>query len=378
MSIANKPKIIVAAIACRPYVKAAVACGYTVVAIDIFADDEVKMLADSCYHIEFKNGQLDKSQLIRILSSLDLQEFIGFCYGAGFEKQPAILSTINALLPVIGNLEQAVTDCKEPNNFFRLCDRLQLPYPKVMLRWPPHSVGWLRKEIGASGGSHVKRLNDIQISDFHSGKDDVYYQQFQQGKPVSCLFIASNHYQQQHSVQVIGFNEQFISPCRGAPFRYGGAVSNADMSDAAKVRFTYYVSQLSQAVGLIGLNSCDAICDGDNIYLLEINPRLSATMDLYADYGLFEKHVAAVAGDTMRSDSACKKNHAHQVVYAKSAMIIKDELIWPSWVYDRPRAGSFLEEGVPVCTVVAEAETVAQAKSLVNERAIAISRDFLN
>jgi len=370
--IVNKPKIIIAAIACRPYVQAAVACGYTVVAIDGFADVEVSNLTESCYQLDFSNGQLNMHQLMQVLNGLDLQQFVGFCYGAGFENEPAMLLRINALLPVIGNLEQEVSRCKAPDNFFSLCDQLQVPYPKVIFNLPSNPAGWLRKEIGASGGAHVKQLDYLQENEVDAG----YYQQFQQGKPVSCLFIASEHDKQEPLVQIIGFNEQFVNPCRDSPFRYGGAVSNIDISEMAKVRFEHYVNQLSKAIGLVGLNSCDAICDGDRIYVLEINPRLSATMDLYTDYQLFKKHMAAGNGEMVEFEQDFTKSHAQYVIYAEHAMTIKGDIVWPAWVYDRPVAGSFLTAGMPVCTVVAEAETAEQAKYLVLERAVLMTREF--
>jgi uncharacterized protein len=372
VSIVNKPKIIIAAIACRPYVKAAVACGYEVVAIDAFADDDVRNLTEICYQLELRNDQLNMRQLMQVMERLDLHAFVGFCYGAGFEKEPAMLSKINELLPVLGNLELVVNRCKAPDYFFTLCDQLKVPHPEIMFTPPSNSAGWLCKEIGASGGGHIKQVDDIQTCDWQKNQA-VYYQKIQQGKPVSCLFIVSNN-----SVQVIGFNEQFVSRCNHAPFRYGGAVSHVVMSDTAKARFEQYIVKLSSIIGLAGLNSCDAICDGDDIFLLEINPRLSATMDLYADYQLFEKHIAALSGKAIVLNHTCNKSCAHQVIYAEHAVSIKDDIIWPEWVYDRPRSGGALDEGMPVCTVVAEAETTECAKRLVNERAITISREFLN
>ncbi len=389
MFTANKPKIIIAAIACRPYVQAAVACGYEVVAMDVFTDIEVSNLAESCYQLGLSNGQLNMHQLIQVISSLDLQQFIGFCYGAGFEKEPTVLSKINALLPVIGNLEQVVRRCKVPDDFFLLCEQLQVPHPKVlypeeMLKLPPNPAGWLRKEIGASGGAHVKPMVDMQSLDLKESNDQkrvfdsVYYQQFQQGKPVSCLFIANNKRMQEQGVQVVGFNEQLVNPSNDSPFRYGGAVSNVAMNDEAKARLEQYVNQLSQAIGLVGLNSCDAICDGDAIYVLEINPRLSATMGLYTDYQLFEKHIAAFDGNAVEFEQGDTKNHAQYVIYAECEMTIKDDITWPAWVYDRPVSGSFLVAGMPVCTVIAEAETVEHAIGLVHERAVAMTHEFLN
>ncbi len=371
--------MIVAAIACRPYVEAAIASGYRVIAIDAFADDEVINLAESCHQIEWCDGQLNMTQLMHLLNELDLHQCAGFCYGAGFEKQPAILSTINALLPVIGNLEQVVSRCKTPEYFFALCEQLQLPYPSVRLDSPLSSMGWLCKEVGASGGSHVQPLDNWQTpAEEITQSKAVYYQQFQQGMPVSCLFIASKYDNQAHHVQIIGFNQQFLHPCSDAPFRLGGAVSHINISEVAKVRLTQHISQLSQAIGLVGLNSCDAICNEDDVYLLEINPRLSATMGLYANDKLFEKHIAAVEGKAIEYEQVSKKSHAYQIIYAECAVALQDDIMWPDWVLDRSRPGSLIEMGMPICTVIAQGETAQQATMLVNERAAAIRRQFLN
>jgi uncharacterized protein len=378
-STVNKPIMIVAAIACRPYVEAAVASGYSVVAIDAFADVEVTDLAEHCYQVQLSDGQLNMVELMQLLNGFDLHEYVGFCYGAGFEKQPAILSKINTLLPVIGNLEQAVSRCKTPKYFFALCEQLQLPYPSVRYDPPLSPVGWLRKEVGASGGSHVKPLDSAQMhAEQIIENEAVYYQQFQQGVAVSCLFIASNHDNQAYHVQIIGFNEQFVQPCHDVPFRYGGAVSHINISETAKVRLTEYISQLSQAIGLVGLNSCDVICDKDDVYVLEINPRLSATMGLYANNRLFEKHIAAVEGKAIEYGQACEKSCAFQIIYAECAVAIQDDIMWPDWVVDRSRSGSLIETGMPICTVIAQAETADRATMLVNERAAAIRRQFLN
>jgi predicted ATP-grasp superfamily ATP-dependent carboligase len=104
--------------------------------------------------------------------------------------------------------------------------------------------------------------------------------------------------------------------------------------------------------------------------------RLSATMDLYTDYQLFKKHMAAGNGEMVEFEQDFTKSHAQYVIYAEHAMTIKGDIVWPAWVYDRPVAGSFLTAGMPVCTVVAEAETAEQAKYLVLERAVLMTREF--
>lgn len=374
MCIANNNKIIIAAITSRAYVKSAVVDGFEVVAIDAFADADTQHMARRCYQITLNGNQLDAKQLIATLDSMDLQSVTGFCYGAGFEQIPAILSQINERITVLGNTAAVVEQCKAVDYFFNLCDSLNIPYPPVRTSRPLHSYGWIQKEIGGSGGGHIQQFFDVQDVE----KENVYYQQLQAGKSISCLFLASDN-----AVQVIGFSEQWLSEQSTAPFCYGGAVSNADISKQAAVRLTEYVSKLSKAIGLIGLNSCDAICDGDSVYVLEINPRLSATIDLYASKrcNLMAVHVAACQHDldinlTLLNND--ESNRAHQVVYAKQDLIVKSNMSWPDWVCDRPKTQVRFKMGSPICTVIAEAETPLLAKRLVHERSVELYGNLLN
>jgi len=385
VSIANKPKIIIAAIASRPYVQAAVAAGFDVVAIDAFADVDLQKLATVCYQLTWDDGELNSQQLFDVLDSLDLQQFTGFCYGAGFEKTPNILRQIDEQIKVLGNTAEVVEKCKAPSAFFGLCDTLNLPHPAVQYALPADATNWLQKDIGGSGGGHIKKLLNEPAKQESVQKeaiqkeavqtDHVYYQKMQAGRTISCLFVANKQ-----DVQILGFNEQWLDGgmLDSETFRYGGAVSHAQISEQAKTRLTAYITQLSQAIGLVGINSCDAICDGDDVMLLEVNPRLSATMDLYQHLPLMALHIASQHSSEVHVDHVNKDSTAHQVLYAECALTVKDGVIWPDWVYDIPQSNSRFSVGMPICTVMAEAETALYAKQLVNERAATIRRQLLN
>ena len=59
---------------------------------------------------------------------------------------------------------------------------------------------------------------------------------------------------------------------------------------------------------------------------------------------------------------------------AATALVHADRAIhvaaraWPQWAVDRPRPGSRIRPGEPFCTVLARAETAAQARELVHMR----------
>ncbi len=371
MSTANNKQIIIAAIASRPYVAAAVEAGYTVVAIDAFSDCDVRQLAASCYQLAVHEGQLDSAQLLAILDDLDLSQYAGFCYGAGFEQATGLLAQVQKRVPVFGNAESVIQQCKSPKHFFTLCDALSIPYPMVSYTKPTVPQGWLVKAIGASGGAHIQRLSTANSAANHA---HVYYQKAQSGMAVSCLFLSH-----QQGVQIIGFNEQWSDGDERAPFRYTGAVSQPVLSALATSRLTTYVEKLSASVGLIGINSCDVICDGDDVYVLEINPRLSATMDLYPQAPLMQMHINACQHKAqVETNIQVKGSSAHQVLYAKQPFVLKKQFDWPDWARDVPTVGTTFETGMPICTVLANEATALLAKQLVGKRALTLSDTLLN
>lgn len=372
MSIANK-QLLIAAFSSRIYAEAAVNAGFDVVAIDAFGDADLKQSVAHCYQIDALDGQLDTEQLLAVLNQLDKNALSGFCYGAGFEAQPEVLNQISSVLTVLGNTAEVVDYCKQPKRFFHLCEQLHIPFPAVCYQRPSDCTEWLQKTIGASGGGHVVPVCAAQQPD----STNVYYQQYQKGRALSCLFAVLNG-----SIEIIGFHLQWTDSDAIRSYRYSGAVSTEDMSVLARKRFAEYIQKLTFALGLQGVNSCDAICDGDQVYLLEINPRLSASVDLYPESAVIQKHLLAFDQHVLQPQAVVVNQQqvcrGHQIIYATHPVVIKNEITWPNWVHDVPCEGQQIDKGMPVCTVSAEAHTETQTKMVLTERAAWIAHQLLN
>jgi predicted ATP-grasp superfamily ATP-dependent carboligase len=116
--------------------------------------------------------------------------------------------------------------------------------------------------------------------------------------------------------------------------------------------------------------------DGERLWVLEINPRLSATFGLYhsADCNLFELHMRACAGDfsdyarALSQGLLLQNSKAHHIVYAPYNLVFPNHMEWPEWVADVPLPDSAIRMHDPVCTVTAEAETAEAARELVFSR----------
>ncbi len=356
--------LVVASASARPFVQAATAAGYRVVALDAFADADTRAHAAETHALEYRDGGFDANALDTVLSGLKSTAPLGLVYGSGFELQPALLTLAEQYMPLIGNSVRVVRNMKRALTFFALLDVLNIPHPAVRLQQLSQedmaNASWLLKRSGGSGGTHIRRLTQNAAPGPGS-----YYQQEMQGVPVSLLFVADGV-----RAQVVGFNQQWLAPTPEMPYRYGGAVSHAEMPATARKQLLQAAQKLTGAVGLRGLNSLDAIMHDGRIWVLELNPRLTATFDLYPapDGGLFQLHLDACRGNIGQWPKLAEQARAHYIFYAPEGFRLPADFDWPDWVADVPRAADTISAGEPVCTVTAEAATAAGAVALMAER----------
>lgn len=357
------------------YVQAAVEAGFEVIAIDAFADVDTQKIAAKVIHVNLLDGQFERESILKSLAEVDIEQCIGFCYGAGFEAQADLLEDIAKILPIIGNEACVIKACKNPQQFFALCDELNIQYPATIFEKPDYTVGWLQKSVGGSGGAHIKPVLPLSLGLTNS----VYYQKIQAGTPMSCLFLANDK-----QAKILGVSEQWCSPSTLSAYRFGGAVSHAALSDTALHQLEIFVQDASAKWHLKGLNSCDFIVQNHVLFMLEVNPRLSATLSLYkAKRGnLFYAHVAAFMKQ-LKNPSAMqhlenhwliveKKSRAMQIIYANQTAKVPLQMDWPEWVADVPQPDSVIAAGMPICTVMAQAHTAKLAKKKALQRAASL------
>lgn len=354
----RKKTLIIAATSARAYTQAAVACGYEVVVLDVFADADTTAIAKQAFRLRMHDWQLDVENFKDTFSGISLDEIDGFLYGSLFDGAPELLDWISVRVPLIGNVS-GVMQAAKSFDFFKLLDDLQIAHPEVKLKMPRDPENWLCKSIGGNGGMHVRLASQGGLAD--------YFQLKLTGTPVSMLFVADTQ-----KVHKIGFNRQFVSPTDVLPYRYAGAVSGVDLPMQVQEIFSNVAQKLTAVLGLRGVCSLDAILDGDTLWILELNPRLSASFELYPN--LFKAHLQSCEGKLFELPQA-KSSCAKMIVYAEKAVEIASEFDWPYWANDKPMAylvtGEIkIEKNAPICSVIAEAPSAAEAERIVKQRAI--------
>ncbi len=336
--------------------------GFVPLVADWFADQDMTALAES--HVHLADGLSRGMQADALDGALEMLAAgrlpCGVVCGTGFEDRPALLAAIAARWRLLGNGADVVAQVKDPLGFAALCRTAEIAHPDTA-EAVGDGEGWLVKRRGGSGGAHVGPADEQTSS-------RTYAQRRVDGAAVSALFLADGR-----DAMVLGFSAQWAAPAPGRPFRYGGAVQPAALAPELRDELTDAVRRLVTLVPLRGLNSADFLVDGPRFWLLEINPRPGATLDLFEpeDGSLFAAHLDACAG-RLRAPPAPADARAATIVYATHDIVAVPALDWPAWTTDRPHAGTAIPAGAPLCTVHAAAATASDARRLVDERHAAI------
>jgi predicted ATP-grasp superfamily ATP-dependent carboligase len=364
-NLAQAPFLVVA-VTGRALAASARRGGYAVVVLDYFADADTAALASACRSVVAARGlRFDRPALLAAAEALaPAARCAGLVYGSGFEGRIPLLARVAHGRRLFGNSPAVVSAVRDPVRFFGLLDRLGIPHPRVRLTPPPDPTGWLVKHPGGAGGTRVRRAGSGRVS------SEAYFQRFEPGRTLSALFLADGR-----RARILGFNEQWTAARFRPPFLYGGAVGGITPPLTVGAEVPLKLDALVAATGLVGLNGLDFIVRGDEWSVLELNPRPTATMELYdPDYshGLFDWHLRACEGELPAGAARSATVRAHAVIRAPAEGRLGAAFEFPRWCRDRPRPGTGFVPGDPVCTVHASAPDAPRAVALLRRRQAAI------
>jgi hypothetical protein len=352
--------ILVVAIAGRALAASAQRAGDEVVVADFFGDLDTRAFGPWVPLAGDLDRGIDKDRLAALAVALPCP-IEGIVYGAGFERGPSLLSELGRIAPLLGNPPEVVERVKVPERFAALLDRLGLRRPAISDR-PLDGREWLLKARGGAGGTHIRP------ADAAFAEPGYYCQERVAGRAISALFIADGH-----DARVVGFSEQWVAPSPTAPFRFGGCAAPASLPPRLAERLAAACGALAATVGLVGLNSLDTLVEDDKFTVLEVNPRPGATLDVLdgdAGISLWRLHLDSLAGllpALPRSNRRAAR--AAAIAYAAKELFVPIGFSWPEWTADLPAPLSRLATDAPVCTALAEASTVGQARDLACRRA---------
>jgi hypothetical protein len=172
----------------------------------------------------------------------------------------------------------------------------------------------------------------------------------------------------EHALGGTGFSYCGSLLCGGAPLFEHEATLAAKAAELA--------SAVTECFGLVGVNGIDFVARGGTAWLLEVNPRYCASMELIERahrVSVFGLHADGCSG-RLPTEAPFGQRLAgvpgKAIVYARESVVVEPGP-WrlDNGIRDVPHPGEQIGRGRPICTVFAQGETAGACLAALAERA---------
>jgi predicted ATP-grasp superfamily ATP-dependent carboligase len=360
----------------RAAASSALRAGFMPAAIDRFGDADLQACCESCRSVDYPR---DLPRLARGLPDA------AWLYTGALENRPEIVAAIARERTLYGNPGDVLRRVRDPFLVAGELRRAGLPHLPVRQSPPDEQrQAWLRKPYRSCGGSRIRRADQLETDEPGAAEDRseaYFFQRFVDGVPCSALFIGDAR-----RAVLLGATRQLIGlPWTGAAgFQYCGSIGPLAV-DSARRQTLWQIGQcLTERFGLRGLFGVDLVLAGRTVWPIEVNPRYTASVEVVERVSgrhAIALHVAACRGDTW-ADHAPARNAGiagKAILYATRTGQIGRAFcelarqwnagaVWPV-LADLPAAGTRLQPGEPIASVLTVAASPEQVERQLRELA---------
>jgi len=349
--------------------KSAAQLNKRVINIDSFNDEDLigENYKNSC---EFG---LVNNEVISILKNLELnKDDTVIIVSSDYETEGSYYKKLQSFGKIIGNSHETILKLQDHKNIFSYLQKNNINFPELLNPSNNNSEKSLIKNTKMSGGLGVKKnKNNYKFN------TNEYCQKFIDGQVYSILFIANKN----KKYEIIGINKIFSKKTVFSDFCFSGAVSNIKLSSNQMSYLNNMINLIINEYNLVGINGIDFIISNE-IYFLEINPRITQTCFLYEDFfnnGFVSSHINSYLNDCVHIDNkstefvSCFENF-----YANISFEINFDLKKFNFVSNIPKVKNHFDTGDPVCTINAKSIDEKKAKKILLDNISLVRNELTN
>jgi uncharacterized protein len=333
--------VLVVAVSARMLADLAAADGYDVIALDRFGDFDLRAVAPG-------TTAPSSDALAALARDVEADAIV---YGAGFENRPDLVARLADDRELLGTPPERLASVRDPWAVGSAARAAGARAPETLgsvCELPdggPAGGAWLRKPRLGGGGRGVRRWAGGRLAATEILQRRIH------GRACSAVAIGDGR-----RAAVLGLTEQLHHP---GGFGWMGNVTPPRLPDAELAELDGQLravcDEIAARFGVRGAFGVDAIWDGRHAWVLEVNPRPPASLELFGP-GSFEAHVRGVRGlelPTAGTPPATTCANVKLVLFARRPLRAPDPDWWPAGlVHDVPHAGETIKRGAPVCTLI--------------------------
>jgi predicted ATP-grasp superfamily ATP-dependent carboligase len=402
----TQPLAIVGASA-RAAAASAVRAGFQPITADLFADADLRAIATATRVSPYPDGLLDWLRALQPPA---------WMYTGALENDPELVDQMAWIAPLWGNPGDVLTRVRSPWELAAVLRDAGLLFPETRPspEGLPRDGSWLAKTYHGASGSGVRELVETgeQIeTGRHADRETrrrateslglpvslsppLVYQRRMAGMPCSAAFVASSG-----TATLLGVTRQLVGEAwLGAHgFQYAGSIGPLLLDDALLAEVTAAGNALAEQFELAGLFGVDFILDDQRLWMLEVNPRYTASMEVLeraTGIKAIAAHAEACRGLRIEgTDQSAIRNPRSEIrarVRGKAILYVRRDVVisgdfaalalseagrqpWPT-LADIPPAGTPIEAGRPALSVFAEGAAADEVEHRLRERVAAIER----
>ena len=353
-------KILIIGISARAMAESAARSGYEVAALDAFGDRDLQSAVESHSLKRDFNAGYSAQAIYRASRHLT---FDAISYASNFENHPRIISRYARKSRIIGNSPETLASARDWKTVFQRVRQAGFCAPETIMPGEREKIDfrkrWLIKPMLSGGGHGI----DFYRSSRTLGKESML-QEFIPGKSCSAAFVADGQ-----NARIIGITEQLVghSEFGARGFQYCGNIlplpELMDQRSRRKIidQVELLASFLTKAHGLSGVNGIDFILNRDEVWLTEINPRYSASMELMERayrFPIFHFHAQSII-ERKLPDVRLEDFLGEEIFWGKTMLRAMNDCRAPdtrNWlskeVHDVPYPEEIFRRGSPICTML--------------------------
>jgi len=302
------------------------------------------------------------------------------CVTGAMENHPRVLQKLTTRATVLAPAVDQIARMRDPLDLQAVLASSNCQYPRTFAsneRLPQDETLWLIKPIASAAGQGIHAFDATHTS---FPDPSMIIQERISGRSISVSFLMHPA-----RTELIGCTEQLLghSELQASEFQYCGSIGPLHVPASINRQILELGHFLQYEYALRGLIGVDLILHDDQLWLIEINPRYTASMELFEsqfDRSMIQLHLDSFSSNpaTFSRIDHTKMHFGKAVLFARTTTQIPNDFqpIWQAalncqlpTVADLPAIGATVRAGHPLFTIFACGKSVVETKAKLHQQA---------